>query len=245
MVKFIPLTCEVCGGELSVKEGSKFVTCLHCHTKFQVLQENNTAFLEKLEITISVKANSYRETCEIVFQRNDRLFGGSIELWASGLGKKGEFTAGSTWEVKGEKYPDIGLSAHKDAHRCLTILLSRSGWIRTGQGDRWFNDKFERHEADTTNTKIRKLEKTFGESLFALIHKHRREVEKRLLEQNIFKTVYPYRDERYKLVSAVYELNPDTLAKVFKVSKESPAYPLFKELIAIRKEINTLSINRA
>lgn len=240
MVKFIPLTCEVCGGELSVKEDSKYVTCLHCHTKFQVLQENSTAYLEKLEVNVNVQTNSYRETCEIKYELYYGFLGNSIELWAAGLGKDGEFTAGQTWKVRGNS-PDITTGNHKDAYRCLVVLLSRSGWIKTGEGRLWFNDSFERHEtSDSAQRRVYELEKEFGENLFATINKDRGEVEDYLLQQGVLKKVWPYRDEKHVLVSAVYGLTLDKLVKTFNVPADSQTRSSYQKLISIRKEIESL-----
>ena len=210
-----------------------------------MLQEKNTAYLEKLEINVKVETNSYRETCEIVFSRDDGLFGlgGSIKLWACGLGKNGEFTAGSTWDLTGEKYPSQTFSDHKEAHRCLTILLSKSGWMKTGRGESWYNDCFERYElSDSNESKIYKLEKEFGQQLFKVLKTYGFTIDRHLVEQGILKnTRFLELRETSTLVSVIYPLDSNTLTKVLSASAEDAAYSAYQKLISLRQEIESLT----
>lgn len=155
MAKFIPLTCEKCGGDLSVKEGLKYVTCSHCQTKFQVVQENQTVFLEK--VTVNIKNKIEQEYCEIVFDKPSSSF----FFWAKAIGKDGVFSVGKTWETF-EPYPDAEKKSHVEAHNCLVLLLSKSGWQPMGRGDQWFNTKFSRTPLDeTVESQIYKAEAEF------------------------------------------------------------------------------------
>lgn len=154
MVKFIPLTCENCGGDLSVKEGLKFVTCNHCQTKFQVVQEQNTVFLEG--ISVNVKINTpVVETCEIVYDPKE------LWLWAKAIGREGEYAAATSFQDGHPAQRQAG-----SAHRALVLVLSKAGWVRTGQGSTWFNDHFSRTALDDSpESSILKKELIFGQFL--------------------------------------------------------------------------------
>lgn len=136
MAKFIPLTCESCGGALQVKEGLKYVTCGHCQTKFQVIQENKTLFLETININVTSKIE--QEYCEIVFDNKT-----SLKFWAKAIGKNGVFSAGETWGLSGD-YPRSEEAKHVIAHDSLVFLLTKSGWQPIGRNDPWYSTKFSR-----------------------------------------------------------------------------------------------------
>lgn len=214
MAKFIPLTCEKCGGDLSVKEGLKYVTCSHCQTKFQVVQENQAVFLEK--ITVNIKNKIEQEYCEIVFDQSKTHF----FFWAKAIGKDGVFSVGQTWELwrASYPYPSAKETGHIEAHNWLVLLLTKSGWQPVGRGDKWFSLKFSRTPLDDSKeSNVYSAEAEFWLYIVNGLDKFRLQLERGLIScgklsrKGLFGLSSPSNSE---ILTAVYKLDSKETAQM-------------------------------
>ncbi len=242
MVKFIPLTCEKCGGDLSVKDGLKFVTCGHCQTKFQVAYEEKTVYLEK--IALDVKTSIEQEYCEIIYHVERRIFGGPrLVMWGRAIGKNGKYTAGKTWELKGE-YPSNADTEHNDAHSCLVLLLTRSGWQPNGRKEYWYSDTFVRTPLNGAKEgEIFSLEEEFGKLLLKEYMNYREQVREILLKSRKMREEGErfYLIEQYKFIKVFFGLGSEFIKTMPSQGFNEEGKVWLLELAELRKRIELLA----
>ena len=234
----------------------KYLTCLHCQTRFIVKQEVGTLYLAPVNITIETKQEEKSwEVCEIVWEEKTGFFDSKFSFWAEATGPNGIYSAGNVWTVSLGRYshPTSDDNSHRRSHMSLVLLLTKTGWEPTGRGTQWYNSKFRRPVINDTaiQSQINKLQEKFGELCVLMCDPDKgdplwnmgRSLENIGLKEKdgFLQSLSSNTWNEYLCLTSLFDLSLPDFQKIEKEEKWAPSNKLIVELIKVKSEIEELS----